>query len=497
MLDLHWHNYKYYPYEHELALREVEQLLQPNSVERTKTGLLVANQQSDRQAGRLVYFSSIVPKTADFPMATQQALLERVNGNGTRRQSTRYSAHGLHEYKGKFNPQIAKALLNIFGVQNDARVFDPFCGSGTSLVEAAHSGVRAVGIDINPLATFVANAKIASLGIDAYALEKAATDLLRRVKRSRRKALGSGARIDYLKQWFQENVLLDIERLRSYALSSESGTANILLTIASNLLREYSLQDPGDLRIRRRKDPLPKVPFLDAFESSVGEFVSKLSASQSVLGLLDPRCEALKMDGRYSNHHLTRIAENGFDFALTSPPYATALPYIDTQRLSLVWLDLLTPQDVHRVGAELIGSREIRGVSKADLLDKLKRNDANLPTAQSRFCMRLQNAIGEKDGFRRKAVPILLYRYFEDMARSFSQTHRLMKPGAKFALIVGTNHTTLGGERFDIDTPSHLINIATSLGWRHFETVGLQTYKRYGLHAKNASMNEALIVFSA
>lgn len=83
------------------------------------------------------------------------------------------------------------------------------------------------------------------------------------------------------------------------------------------------------------------------------------------------------------------------------------------------------------------------------------------------------------------------------MAEGFSAVRKLVKPNSPFGLIVGGNHTILGGRRFDIDTPAHLASIAASLGWQHVETVPLQTYKRYGLHANNATSIEALVILRA
>ena len=57
------------------------------------------------------------------------------------------------------------------------------------------------------------------------------------------------------------------------------------------------------------------------------------------------------------------------------------------------------------------------------------------------------------DGFRKQAVPVLLYRYFVDMKKMFHNTYNLMKTGGKYGLIVGNNKTTIGGSRRVIDTP--------------------------------------------
>src|SRR5262245_30363376 len=106
-MHLTWHGYKYYPYERELALREIQSLLQPDRVQVTHDGVHVHAPKTPDQADRLAYFSGVA-HVAPATVPTKQALFERVNGSGPNRQSTRYSVHGLHDYKGKFNPQVVK-----------------------------------------------------------------------------------------------------------------------------------------------------------------------------------------------------------------------------------------------------------------------------------------------------------------------------------------------------------------------------------------------------
>jgi hypothetical protein len=494
-MQLTWHRYKYYPYERDLAQREIQSLLSPESFREIDNGIFVERPADTSLAERLVYFSKITEGNATVKQ-TQQSLLERINGNGLNRQSTRYSAHGLHEYKGKFNPQVAKALLNIFDARPGQLALDPFCGSGTSLVECAQLGINSVGTDINPLAVFLANAKLQSLGIPANRLLADATSSLARARRAIATPKIDGKRGDYLNSWFPSEYLPDIERLRLAIESGDERSAPVLLAIASNLLRDYSLQEPTDLRIRRRMSPFPTASFFDAYEEAVRIFCVRLTDAQQTLGVRESHSKAIHVDCKRAADH-PNLRPGSFDLALTSPPYATALPYIDTQRLSLVWLDLIPPDEILSLEAQLVGSREIRGQSKNALLASLEANEACLPARETDFCIRLQNALSEKDGFRRQVVPRLLYRYFAGMADAFSAVGRLVKPNAPFGLIVGGNHTVLSGTRFDIDTPEHLASIAAARGWHHVETVPLQTYRRYGLHVNNATSTEALLILRA
>ncbi len=496
MQELLWHSYRYYPYERELARREVSTLLPTAKVEESENGIRLLGAVDRKIAERLVYFASITEGEKTVP--TMQAKLERVNGNGVNRQSTRYSAHGLHEYKGKFNPQVARAILNILGIPVDARVIDPFCGSGTSLLECAHLGMRAIGADINPLAVFIANAKLTAVSLSVAELRNELACVLGRHKTAKpMPEPGDSARRQYLLAWFDEDVFNSIERLRAAIHNGDTTCSGPLLVIASNLLRAYSQQDPNDLRIRRRKTALPAKPFLAAFEEAAVKFLAKMVDAQSVIRRPSSGSKAILLDSRDLRvEHLGNGAKL-FDCALTSPPYATALPYIDTQRLSLVWLGLVPPSDIHPLEARLVGSREVRGESKRVLLDSLESNDASLPARQAKYCRALQAALTEADGFRRQAVPLLLYRYFAGMAQVFRALRPLMKDGAPFALIVGSNHTILSGRRFDINTPKHLAEIAAACGWQHVETMPLQTYQRFGYHMSNAVKAEGLVIVRA
>lgn len=489
-MRLKWHNYKYYPYERQLALREAATLLGGAPTE-VSDGIELRPIELVENADRLVYFSQI--HHGRVTRDTVQARLEKASHAGRNRQATRYSVHGLHEYKGKFNPQIAKAILNIFGIRHGDHVLDPFCGSGTTLVECSQLGANATGYDVNPLAVYLANAKLRALITPFSTLESKLLKLEQALSNTirARAAIPCDARSIYLSEWFDEKNLSLIENLKESIEEVCGDDAPFFLILASNLLRGYSQQDPGDLRIRRRTSALPTVPLYEAFYANAKIAISKLEETQAILGVDLPRGQATLLD-------VTAVGDvpsaMRFDAAITSPPYAMALPYIDTQRLSLVWLGMVNPNEVLQLESELIGSREMRGGSRKLLTARLADNGDNIPEGQYDYCRALERAIGIEDGFRRKAVPPLLYRYFSSMKRSFSAIRARLKPGAPYALIVGHNHTVLGGIRFDIDTPRHLAALAESAGWQVDELVELQTYQRYGYHSGNAVSAETLVL---
>ena len=82
------------------------------------------------------------------------------------------------------------------------------------------------------------------------------------------------------------------------------------------------------------------------------------------------------------------------------------------------------------------------------------------------------------------------------MKDMFEKIEQKLKPGSHFALIVGHNHTTIGGTRTDIDTPKLLVELALSVGYGLTENTPLEVYQRYGLNSSNAVNKESLIVLT-
>jgi hypothetical protein len=89
---------------------------------------------------------------------------------------TGYATHGLFPYRGKFHPQMIKALINIMGVNPGETLLDPMMGSGTAIVEGAVMGINGIGLDLSPLCKLMVNAKLAGLAMDPSALEPACAE---------------------------------------------------------------------------------------------------------------------------------------------------------------------------------------------------------------------------------------------------------------------------------------------------------------------------------
>jgi len=530
-IQLLWQNYRYFPYEREFAKREVQSLMGQKPSEE-KTGLAVNTRRGwERSAKRTTYFREIFSDEGHkiIPLQTQiEALANGSISSDTlvsgilpprTRQSTRYSAHGLHEYRGKFNPQVVRAISNIMRLKPGDWILDPFCGSGTALLEAFHIGLNAVGIDLNPLGVEIANAKINSMHVPIdQLLEQTATlkvHLNERIAGMRFdrpfssnqiKRLGGSnwqSRLncpDYLRLWFTESVLVQLAAIIDEIGNLPSNKIrSFMRVILSDIVRDVSLQDSADLRIRRRKSPpenSPAIPlFLDSLSKKLSsilktrQLVQAMSTTQVAIHGNVLRCQEL-FSSKMGHNFPQR-----FDASITSPPYATALPYIDTQRLSLVLLGLIDARRIRDTERSLIGNREITSVERLQLEAALTENLSGLPRECVFFCQMLQNAVDlHLDGFRRENVPALLYKYLSEMAQMFRQVHSFLKKSAQYALIVGRNSTRLGGQHFTVDTARLLVALAKANGFKHNESIELEAYHRFDVHQANSIRSETLIL---
>lgn len=522
-VSLHWHTYRFLPYEKALGLKEVQALTGVAPVQSTGRVILPQNGGEHAALRRLTYFrhaclsgnGMIVPMQGQLEAIAQRHSASGDSDKGPRlaRQRTRYSVHGLHEYKGKFNPQIVRVISNLLiGRTEEARILDPFCGSGTSLVEMAHMGWDGIGLDQNPLAVYISNTKLQAIRICPSILDSAINGLRDRLvnladdldcdhpfSASTHRKLANMYRRplpnqSYLEAWFTPSVLAQLRAIRTEIhVQKNQHVRNIALVVLSDILRTVSLQDPADLRTRRRSDARENYPAISIFLATLAKRIQVLLATREILGPIRGEQKALLADSRlhWSGDQNGRSL---FDAVITSPPYATALPYIDTQRLSLAFLGLVCSSKLAATERQLIGNRDISKTERLREEASVSRTK-DFPEAVTRLCqVAMRLAADPSNGFRRRNVPALLHRYFGDMRGVFKAIQPRIRKGGHFAMVVGPNRSTLGGQPLVIKTPELLALIAESVGWTVDELIPLNAYQRFGLHRKNSITSETLVI---
>ena len=427
--------------------------------------------------------------------------------NGTvpipNRRCLRYGTHGIHEYRGKFFPQLVRALINIAKVPDNGVVADPMCGSGTTVVEAILSGRHGLGLDFNPLSVLMSQTKCSLLSVDPENLletyHHVCSHLLQESERPHStlfyfSTLSKADQI-YLKGWFSERILEKLDRIATLINSLEEGAIRDLMTLSlSNMIRSVSWQKEEDLRVRKEiKDDANINPITEFLEEARSSVKTVLAFLYQIIGTKLGTFEIREADARKASS-IWNEWHNRVDVVITSPPYATALPYLDTDRLSLYYLGLLSRHGHRRRDLDMIGNREISEKVRQVYWSLFQEHKQDLPNNAIQLIERIHelNSV-EMVGFRRRNVSALLVKYFLDMREVLVGIAQILKPGAYAFVVIGNNHTVAGGERVDIETSSILSEMAAMIGLEQGEHISMDMLVSREIYRSNAVAAEVIL----
>lgn len=302
--------------------------------------------------------------------------------------------HALHPYLGKFIPQLVEVFLDRYFSPGDC-VYDPFVGSGTTLVEANAYGASAVGCDLSAFNCLLADVKTAthSLGSLDLALRGA-------LERSAKLAASVATKdaSEWLRTWYAPQALQELLAYRMVAADDLSETtANVARVILSRAARSARLTSHFDL-------DFPRSPVTEPYWC----FKHKRTCS--------PVQEAGKFLRRYTTDTVRRVREfaplrskatvtvihgdarfvelpDAIDGIITSPPYPGLIDY----------------HEQHQYAYELLGLADLR-----------------------------QDEIGAAEAGTGRAA---LQSYVEGIAATFQNASRFARSGAPVVIVVNDSRS--------------------------------------------------------
>jgi len=228
------------------------------------------------------------------------------------RSVNQYLTHWIYPYRGKFHPQMVRALLNILGVAEGARVLDPFMGSGTTGLESLLLGAECLGVDRSPVCILVAKVKTQSY-LAAPAISARVDSLLSEDE------IGP----EDIDPDSEENPLVaDFLRVAQLVTASD----------VSRRSREAGSAFRRNLRDMRES--------VDALATAIGE-----------MGIRPGTVTVTQGDARQLGE--AGVEADSVDAVVTSPPYSLALDYVKNDEHALATLGVNMP----RMREEMIGVR--------------------------------------------------------------------------------------------------------------------------------------------
>ena len=333
-----------------------------------------------------------------------------------KRSDTTYITHGYHRYPAKFIPQLARRLIDEYSVPGD-QVLDPFCGCGTTLVEAMVSDRRSFGVDINPIAVQISKAKIQHL--DADELDNYQCQLEDRVKTISAEP-PDNPRIAY---WFKDEQMLGLAKLLAAIQELPSAGLRLFFLCAfSNILKNCSIWHQKSNKPTRdfKKQP---ADVMKAFTRQVRMMKRGNAAFRKAMQGRNPSTIAWCGDSRK-----LPLGDESVDLMVTSPPYVTSYEYADLHQLSMLWFEDL--RDLRTFREEFIGSTLNR---------EFAHNGQRKYDPRNTLAGDIVSLLEHKHAKTASSVN----NYFRAMHQIWVELARVLRPGAKACIVIG--NTSLKG----------------------------------------------------
>jgi hypothetical protein len=274
-----------------------------------------------RDAAVLAAALTVLPATPNSPEAEMEA---------------RPHVHGFHPYPARLHPKTAAHLIRELSPQGGV-VLDPFCGSGTVLVEARAAGREAWGFDLNPIAVALSKLKTRIFRATERESILAAAAIACDIATDRRQ-VKCGASRRYPQEdvaHYDPHVLLELDGLRVGIESlTRSVASRVSQLVLSSILTKLSRRD-GDTGVGLRQTRLAAGYPTRLFMNKTKELLSFLALTETLYRGA-PASHVVRGDAR----HLEGAPVGGVDLIVSSPPYPGVYDYVEHHRARMRWLGM-------------------------------------------------------------------------------------------------------------------------------------------------------------
>lgn len=395
------------------------------------------------------------------------------------------AVHDWYRFVLSFPPHLVRNYIDQFGISDSDTVLDPFCGTGTTLVECKKLGISSVGIESTPMAHFASSVKT-DWSVDPSALSKYAEQ----VASSARETLKSDGSDQWRDSVYLENdaeppsPLRTLEPERSRLLLKNSISP---LPLHKTLVLRDALDSRGDSSLRLygrlalanalicdignlKFGPEVGIGKIKDDASVIDSWLSYLSAMASDVENVThwpevPAC-VFKADARIAGRVLD---PESIDCVITSPPYPNEKDYTRTTRLESVILGLIRDRHHLRSQKQRLVRSNTRSVYKGDADDQTVTYHSEIQNIADEI-ERRRIELGKTSGFERLYSRVTRL-YFGGMTRHLQSLQTALRPGAKLAYVVGDQASYL---RVMIRTGQILADLAQTLGYR---VIGIDLFR--------------------
>lgn len=432
-------------------------------------------------------------------MNSAEALATAANPAANRLAPEDAAGHEWYRFVLSFPPHLVRDYLSRFGIRATDRVLDPFCGTGTTLVECKKLGIRSVGLEANPMAHFASQVKTDwspdpermlehanSIADDARSILEAegivdeprsepavesARDL-RGLPAAKERLLLT----DSISRLPLHKTLVLLDRIDTGP--HESHVDHLRLALARTVVHGASnLRFGPEVGVGRPKED---APVISSWLAGVRGIAADLR------GLRPGSAVPSEVHGADARMICSVVEPASVDAVITSPPYPNEKDYTRTTRLESVLLGFINDREDLRALKRGLVRSNTRGVYKEDADDGWIAGHPRIEQLAESIEQR-RRELGKTSGFERLYARVTKL-YFGGMARHLAALRSVLRPGARLAYVVGDQASYL---RVMIRTGQLLAEIATSLG---YEVTSIDLFRTRLSTATREQLREEVVV---
>ncbi|MGI6321344.1 MAG: DNA methyltransferase [Bacteroidales bacterium] len=361
---------------------------------------------------------------------------------------TKEFTHCYHSYPAIMFPQIARRLIEEFKPKNTNYIFDPYCGTGTTMLEAKLAKIESAGTDLNPMARLISVAKTTNYNIDKilHYRDSLSDDTF---AYSFNKNKGALKLVDFknIDFWFSRKSIFELTFLLNRIQDTiDEEYQDFFLVALSESFREVSYTRNSEFKLYR----MPKHRMEQHKPDTFGIFFSKITRNiEGLKSLNDKDLDTYVHVHNFNTCHINpkEVLNREIDFVLCSPPYGdskTTVAYGQFSRLSNQWLGVESASQIDNM---LMG-----GNRKNDMID-----------FHSEYAKKELNEIKEEDAKRFIEVESFL----NDYKSSIDNVAKAVRHKGRIAYVVGNR--TVKGVQIPLDYIT--VELFEKNGFDHITTI--------------------------
>ncbi len=379
----------------------------------------------------------------------------RQRSDYTYKFNAKIGRHGWFRLTPAYSLKIVEELIT--GHHKAKRIFDPFCGTGTTVLSSAYHGHEGVTTDINPFLVWLAQAKTAHYSPEQISATREACASVLDLVRRQSVELAAAPPIYNIERWWSSKSLdfLRILLAAITAITRENLPERTLLQIAfCRTLIELSNASFNHQSLSFKDDGQLDIGFDIDMSSIFSEDVRYVLGGASE----NPTGESQVVFGDSRNPE--KVVDGLFDLVVTSPPYANRMSYIRELRPYMYWLGYLNDgRGAGELDWTAIGGTW--GIATSRLTDWKRPADCFETPHLTEMLLQIAHA-DNRNGYM---LANYVAKYFDDMWSHFRHLTSVLNRGAELHYIVG-NSTFYGTL---VSTELFYAEMLTELGFSEIE----------------------------